>query len=111
MKKLAKPRAVWMMIPAGVVEQTIATIAPLLETDDILIDGETPYYIDDIRRAKELATKGIRYVDVGTSGGVGGLERGYCMMIGGPDGAVEYLDPDFQDDCAGNWGCCADSGA
>ena len=76
-KKLAKPRAVWMMIPAGVVEQTIATIAPLLETDDILIDGGNSYYIDDIRRAKELATKGIRYVDVGTSGGVWGLERGY----------------------------------
>ena len=95
-KKLAKPRAVWMMIPAGVVEQTIATIAPLLETDDILIDGGNSYYIDDIRRAKELATKGIRYVDVGTSGGVWGLERGYCMMIGGPDGAVEHLDPIFK---------------
>jgi 6-phosphogluconate dehydrogenase len=95
-KKLAKPRAVWMMIPAGVVEQTIATIAPLLETDDILIDGGNSYYIDDIRRAKELATKGIRYVDVGTSGGVWGLERGYCMMIGGPDSAVEHLDPIFK---------------
>ncbi len=95
-KKLAKPRAVWMMIPAGVVEQTIATIAPLLETDDILIDGGNSYYIDDIRRAKELAAKGIRYVDVGTSGGVWGLERGYCMMIGGPDGAVEHLDPIFK---------------
>ena len=95
-KKLAKPRAVWMMIPAGVVEQTIATIAPLLETDDILIDGGNSYYIDDIRRAKELAKKGIRYVDVGTSGGVWGLERGYCMMIGGPDSAVEHLDPIFK---------------
>jgi 6-phosphogluconate dehydrogenase len=95
-KKLAKPRAVWMMIPAGVVEQTIAAIAPLLESNDILIDGGNSYYIDDIRRAKELAVKGIRYVDVGTSGGVWGLERGYCMMIGGPDAAVEYLDPIFK---------------
>ncbi len=95
-KKLAKPRAVWMMIPAGVVEQTIAAIAPLLESSDILIDGGNSYYIDDIRRAKELAAKGIRYVDVGTSGGVWGLERGYCMMIGGPDAAVEYLDPIFK---------------
>ena len=95
-KKLAKPRAVWMMIPAGVVEQTIAAIAPLLESGDILIDGGNSYYIDDIRRAKELAAKGIRYVDVGTSGGVWGLERGYCMMIGGPDAAVEYLDPIFK---------------
>jgi 6-phosphogluconate dehydrogenase len=95
-KKLAKPRAIWMMIPAGVVEQTIAAIAPLLESDDILIDGGNSYYIDDIRRAKELAARGIRYVDVGTSGGVWGLERGYCMMIGGPDAAVEYLDPIFK---------------
>jgi 6-phosphogluconate dehydrogenase len=95
-KKLSKPRAVWMMIPAGVVEQTIAAIAPLLESGDILIDGGNSYYIDDIRRAKELAARGIRYVDVGTSGGVWGLERGYCMMIGGPDAAVEYLDPIFK---------------
>jgi 6-phosphogluconate dehydrogenase len=95
-KKLAQPRAVWMMIPAGVVEQTIAAISPLLERDDILIDGGNSYYIDDIRRAKELAAKGIRYVDVGTSGGVWGLERGYCMMIGGPDAAVEHLDPIFK---------------
>jgi 6-phosphogluconate dehydrogenase len=95
-KTLAKPRAVWMMIPAGVVEQTIAAISPFLERDDILIDGGNSYYIDDIRRAKELAAKGIRYVDVGTSGGVWGLERGYCMMIGGPDTAVEHLDPIFK---------------
>src|ERR1700719_2586712 len=94
--KLAKPRAVWMMIPAGVVEKTIEQIAPHLEAGDILIDGGNSYYMDDIRRAKELAKKGIRYVDVGTSGGVWGLERGYCMMIGGPDAAVEYLDPIFR---------------
>jgi 6-phosphogluconate dehydrogenase len=96
MAKLAKPRAVWMMIPAGVVEHAIGSIAPLLEPDDILIDGGNSYYIDDIRRSKDLAAKGIRYVDVGTSGGVWGLERGYCMMIGGPDAAVQHLDPIFK---------------
>jgi 6-phosphogluconate dehydrogenase len=94
--KMAKPRAIWMMIPAGVVEKTIEAIAPHLEAGDILIDGGNSYYIDDIRRAKELAERGINYVDVGTSGGVWGLERGYCMMIGGPDAAVEHLDPIFK---------------
>src|SRR3979490_1746088 len=93
--KLAKPRAVWMMIPAGVVEKTIQAIAPHLEAGDILIDGGNSYYIDDIRRAKELAEKGIHYVDVGTSGGVWGLERGYCLMIGGEDAAVKHLDAIF----------------
>ena len=93
---MAKPRAIWLMIPAGVVEKTIEAIAPHLEAGDILIDGGNSYYIDDIRRAKELAEKGIQYVDVGTSGGVWGLERGYCMMIGGPDAAVQYLDPIFK---------------
>jgi 6-phosphogluconate dehydrogenase len=94
--KLQKPRAVWLMIPAAFVDSTIAEIAPYLEAGDILIDGGNSYYIDDIRRAKDLAAKGIHYVDVGTSGGVWGLERGYCMMIGGPDQAVRYLDPIFK---------------
>ena len=96
MSKLQKPRAVWLMIPAAVVDSTIAEIVPFLEAGDILIDGGNSYYIDDIRRAKELAPKGIHYVDVGTSGGVWGLERGYCMMIGGPDAAVQHLDPIFK---------------
>ena len=94
-KKLEKPRTVWLMVPAAVVDKSIADILPLLERGDILIDGGNSYYIDDIRRAKELAPKGIHYVDVGTSGGVWGLERGYCMMIGGEPEVVKRLDPIF----------------
>jgi len=94
-KSLTKPRTVWLMVPAGVVDATIAELVPHLEGGDILIDGGNSYYIDDIRRAKELTPKGIRYVDVGTSGGVWGLERGYCMMIGGEPDAVQHVDPIF----------------
>jgi 6-phosphogluconate dehydrogenase len=95
-KKLAKPRAVWLMVPAAAVDQTISDLLPHLERGDILIDGGNSYYVDDIRRAKELAPKQVHYVDVGTSGGVWGLERGYCMMIGGEKDVVQHLDPIFS---------------
>jgi 6-phosphogluconate dehydrogenase len=93
--RLAKPRAVWLMVPAAVVDKTIAGLLPHLEPGDVCIDGGNSYYVDDIRRAKELAPKGIHYVDVGTSGGVWGRERGYCMMIGGEADVVGRLDPIF----------------
>src|SRR5579875_1433207 len=93
--KLKPPRAVWLMVPAAVVDASIAELVPLLEKGDCIIDGGNSYYIDDIRRARELAPKGIDYVDVGTSGGVWGLDRGYCMMIGGEAEVVQRLDPIF----------------
>jgi 6-phosphogluconate dehydrogenase len=94
--KLTAPRATWLMVPAAVVDATLADLTPKLQKGDIVIDGGNSYYIDDLRRAKELAPKGINYLDVGTSGGVWGLERGYCMMIGGPTDAVKHLDPIFK---------------
>jgi 6-phosphogluconate dehydrogenase len=95
-KKLSTPRAIWLMVPAAVVDAAIADLLPHLQAGDTIIDGGNSYYIDDIRRAKELAPRQVNYCDVGTSGGVWGLERGYCMMIGGPDATVRHLDPIFN---------------
>ena len=96
LSKLKPPRHVWLMVPAAVVDSSIGQLAPKMQNDDVLIDGGNSYYIDDIRRQNELRPRGIHYVDVGTSGGVWGLERGYCMMIGGDTDAVKRLDPIFQ---------------
>jgi 6-phosphogluconate dehydrogenase len=95
-KKLSPRRAVWLMLPAAVVDQTLEDLVPLLQKDDILIDGGNSCYVDDMRRAKKFAAQGIHYVDAGTSGGVWGLERGYCLMIGGEPEVVQHLDPIFN---------------
>ncbi|MFZ0562779.1 MAG: NAD(P)-binding domain-containing protein [Terriglobales bacterium] len=102
-KKLGKPRAVWMMVPAAVVDSVLTSLTPVLEPGDIVIDGGNSYYHDDIRRAGELKSKGIHYVDCGTSGGVWGSERGYCLMIGGEDAIVSHLDPIFKSLAPGFW--------
>ena len=94
--KMQTPRAIWLMIPAALVDSTLDELSALVSADDIIIDGGNSYYIDDIRRSQELKTKNIHYVDVGTSGGVWGLERGYCQMIGGEDEVVTHLDPIFK---------------
>jgi 6-phosphogluconate dehydrogenase len=96
LSRLSKPRVVWMMVPAAAVDRVIADVAPRIARGDVLVDGGNSFYVDDIRRAKELAAKGIHYVDVGTSGGLWGLEHGYCQMIGGEPDIVKRLDPVFR---------------
>jgi 6-phosphogluconate dehydrogenase len=93
--KLRLPRVVWLMVPAAAVNRLSTDLASLMQEGDILVDGGNSYYVDDIRRAKELALRGIHYIDCGTSGGIWGLERGYCLMIGGEEAVVQYLDPVF----------------
>ena len=95
-EKLHEPRAIWLMVPAAVVDKSLNDLAPLIKADDIIIDGGNSYYIDDIRRAKALLSRGIHYVDVGTSGGVWGMDRGYCLMIGGETEVVAQLEPIFK---------------
>jgi 6-phosphogluconate dehydrogenase len=102
--KLSAPRAVWLMVPAAVVDRSLSDLVPKLQKGDIVIDGGNSYYVDDLRRSKELASKGILYIDVGTSGGVWGLDRGYCLMIGGPKDAVQHLDPIFKTLAPGSGG-------
>ncbi len=104
LEKLSAPRAIWLMVPAAVVDRSLSDFTPKLQKGDILIDGGNSYYVDDLRRSHELASKGILYIDVGTSGGVWGLERGYCLMIGGPADAVKHLDPIFKALAPGNSG-------
>ncbi|MDY7540658.1 NAD(P)-binding domain-containing protein [Undibacterium sp. 5I1] len=94
--QLEQPRVIWLMLPAGLVDQELASLTPLLDIGDIIIDGGNSYYRDDIQRSTALSSRGIHYVDVGTSGGVFGLERGYCLMIGGQSGIVNYLSPIFE---------------
>ena len=98
--RLSKPRAIWLMVPAAVVDQELAALAPLLEAGDIIIDGGNSFYRDDIRRGAELKQQGIHYIDVGTSGGVAGLERGYCLMIGGEPDIVSHLQSDLCQPCS-----------
>ena len=95
-QQLDAPRSVWLMVPAGIVDDVVSELAPHLEEGDTIVDGGNSYYVDDLRRAKELGERGIHYVDVGVSGGVWGLERGYCLMIGGDDEAVARLQPVFE---------------
>ena len=105
-RQLSKPRAIWLMVPAASVDATLNDLIPLLDADDVVIDGGNSYYHDDIRRAKELQPHNIHYLDVGTSGGVWGLERGYCQMIGGEDAIVQRLDPIFSTLAPGPYGQC-----
>ncbi len=109
-KQLSKPRLVWLMVPAGVVDPVLESLIPLLEEGDIVVDGGNSYYHDDIRRAGDLRKLGLHYVDVGVSGGVWGLERGYCHMIGGEDEVVKHLDPIFRFAGAGGGGRAAHAG-